>query len=206
MNEHHHKVPESRYCQLLERVTAIYEKNFIDNPSAKNCLEQYGIIDASLLDKHRIGFCDGGLNTILPLKGTLREELNAVGIFSYKGYEIFTGCVVVPVIDMKADVQNLCGIDIIDNDALPVFLGGRPKGVWNEACAKIHDEIIIVDSVFNGLSVATAGSDNVIAVPCLEELTDNKIMDLKVQGINKMILVFAGDASGVSTPIHPFCE
>ena len=92
MDERSQKIPESRYRQLLERVTAIYEKNFMDNPSAKNYFEQCGIIDTSLFTRYRIGFCDGGLNTILPSKGSLLEELKAIGIFSDIGNEVFAGC------------------------------------------------------------------------------------------------------------------
>ena len=65
-------VPPERAAQLLERVVAIYEKNFADLPEGKRYLESRGISDAGLFSRHRVGFCTGQLKEICPIRATAR--------------------------------------------------------------------------------------------------------------------------------------
>ncbi|MCP4216787.1 MAG: toprim domain-containing protein, partial [bacterium] len=187
-------VPEARMQKLLERVVAIYEKDFGDK--ARKYLSGRGITDQELLAKHRVGYCKGGLTNILPKKGRELKELENIGILC-KGRERFTDCVVFPVFDVDGNISTLYGRCIEDGPRSHIYLPNRPTGLWNARIIKTCTEVILVESIIDGLSVETAGYSNVVSIQGTNGIS--KSLDLmKKHGVQKPVLLLDGDEPGMN--------
>ena len=158
------EVPPEKANTLLERVIAVYEKTFAEVPDGKAYLEKRGITDAGLFARHRIGYASGKLKELLPSGGTVRDELKALGILLENGHERFAGCVTFPVFGPDGRLVTIYGRYTQDGLKRHVYLPDRSTGLWNAAAAKTYPEIILVESVIDGLSVMMAGQGNVMAI------------------------------------------
>lgn len=184
----------ARANELLERTVTIYENAFAQKSDAKDYLQDRGITDPGLLAHHRIGYCDGTLNTILPNDPKIKEELQSLGILNDKGYERFKDCVVVPVCDPEGRIMTLYGRHI--KEKRHIYLPNRPKGIWNSRIMKTAPSLILTESVIDALSVMTAGYANVISIQSTTGLTDREIMDFSVYGVQAITLFMDGDEAG----------
>ncbi len=189
------KPPEPKIRQHLERVSAIYGKNLAGKGIGRKYLEKRGITDAGLFTKHRIGFCDGNLKEILPSNGSIRDELNHMGILLDNDYERFKDCIVLPVYDVQGNIVTLYGRHIMEGEKHHLYLQGRSKGIWNVGIIKTYPEIIITESILDALSVEMAGFGNVISIQGAS-LADRDIMMFKEYGVHKLVLLLDGDEPG----------
>jgi len=197
------KVSVARAAALLERTLSVYEKNFTESDEAKAYLEARGITDAALFTKHRIGLSNGKLTDMLPGNGSVRKELNAVGILldstSKNGTpkrERFAGCVVFPVFDEEGQLTTVYGRSVGDGPGRHLYLPNRSTGIWNAQAIKTHAEIILTESVIDALSVMVAGFPNVIAVQGTNGVKDSDIDTLQRQGVASVVLLLDGDDAG----------
>lgn len=181
--------------QYLERVIAVYENTFAQNSEGKAYLESRGLTDTGLLARHRAGFCNGTLHEILPGNGDVRDTLTRLGILLENGSERFLNCVVFPVLGTDGGVVTLYGRHIQSKKHL--FLPNRPTGLWNSPVMKTCPDIILTESVIDALSVHTAGFANVMAIQGTNGLTGREIMELKIQGVQKITLLLDGDEPGI---------
>ena len=191
------ELPREKAQQLLERVVAIYEKNLADSSKGRRYLEGRGIQDAGLFLRHRIGWCNGGLHTIIPDNGELRKDLQTLGILTEANKEHFAGCLVVPVFDPDGTIVTLYGRYTKNDDKKHVFLPRRPTGLWNVAAIKTYSAIILTESVIDALSVEVAGHSNVIAIQGTNGLKDEDIRLFAKQGVRHIRLLLDGDAAGI---------
>ncbi len=176
--------------QYLERLVTIYENNFIQKDKGKAYLTDRNIVDESLFTYHHVGFCDGTLNDILPQNGSIRDALKEMGILFEDGSERFINSVVFPVYDPDGHVITLYGRHIgPSSNKKHLFLPEKPTGLWNGNIIKTSPEIILTESVIDALSVQMAGFSNVISIQGTNGLTDREIMDLKIYGVQKIILL-----------------
>lgn len=209
-------VSHERAAALLERTLSVYEKNFQTEPAkadppqegtvnhGRAYLESRGIIDAALFTKHRIGLSNGKLTDMLPGDGSVRKELNAVGILlpsTGSGQVIpkkerFEGCVVFPVFDEEGQLTTLYGRSIGDGPSRHLYLPNRSTGLWNAQAIKTHVEIILVESVIDALSVMVAGFPNVIAIQGTNGFSADDIETMSRQGVSAIILLLDGDDAG----------
>ncbi len=137
---------DPRKEQYLERAVDIYEKNFVEKEAGKAYLNSRRIRDGGLFTKYSVGFCDGGLNDILPQNGDVRESLKQVGILLDDGSERFVNCVVFPVYDMDGRLVTLYGRCMDDESRKKhLFLPERPTGFWNGSIIKTCSEIILTE-------------------------------------------------------------
>lgn len=197
-------VPPERARQLIERVIAIYAKNFTETPEGRKYLEGRGIADAGLFTQHRIGYSNGRLKEILPTDGGVWNELKSLGLILDNGQERFTGCVVFPVCDPDGELVTLYGRFTGEGNPSTslragkrhVFLPDRSTGLWNAAAMKTYSEIVLVESVIDALSVIVAGHRNVIAVQGTNGLNDAEIAMLHEHGVQNVTLLLDGDDAG----------
>lgn len=195
-------LPEAKVQQLLDRVVTIYEKNFSHNDKGKKYLEKRGITDVSLLSHYRIGYCDGKLTTILPKDGEVRDQLRSIGILIDNAIERFFGCIVVPVYDIEGNITTLYGRTIGDGPKRHLFLPDRPKGMWNIGIITTSPEIILVESIIDGLSVSTSGSPHVISLQGKEGPSEDYISLFKEYGVQKLICMLDGDKAGKKASVQ----
>ena len=193
------RVPPEKANALLERVIAIYEKNFTETPEARKYLEGRGITDAGLFTQHRIGYSNGRLTEILlspSAAPTLRRELLDLGLFLDHGQERFTGCVVFPVYDEEGNLVTLYGRFTGEGPKRHLFLPDRPTGLWNAAVIKTYSEIILVESVIDALSVMMAGHRNVVSIQGTNGFDEADIQTLNTHGVQAVTLFLDGDEAG----------
>ena len=186
-------VSEAKAQQLLERVVEIYEQNLASCTQIKAVMERRGITNAGTLSRFRVGHSNGRLYEIVPTQGQLKEELESIGVLLPNGVERFVDCFVFPVYDEAGSLVTIYGRSLMARRH--IFLPGRPKGLWNEAAAKTAAEIILVESVFDALSVIEAGYDNVMALHGASLAEDHRDK-LAAFGVQKLILLLDGDGPG----------
>ncbi len=191
------KIPEGKVQLLLERVVTIYEKSLCEKTEARNYLETRGIMDAGLFTKYRIGYCTGSIGKILPREGPVREELREIGILTNNDSERFAGCIVFPVYDVEGRLTRLCGCSIQEGTRLHISLPNRHSGLWNISVIKTCSDIIVVQSVLDGLSIEMAGSSNVIAMQGQNMLPENDIQLFKDFGVQRLILMLNGSRAAM---------
>ncbi len=206
------KLPEEKLQQILERVTTIYQGTFPKCPEGRRYLEHRGITDIGLVEKHRIGYCNGRLKEILPENGGVRDDLKRAGILLKGEQERFTGCLVFPVLDVEGNITTLYGRKVSaaprpsplsprpSGEARHLFLPGRHTGLWNVGIIKTCSDIILVESVLDALSVEVAGSPNVVAIQGTNGLSasggDEDIALFKEHGVQKLTLLLDADDAG----------
>lgn len=193
-------VPEERAQVLLERVVTIYAQAFAESPG-RAYLEQRGIGDLGLLERHRVGYADGRLAQLLPREGAVRAELRALGVLlDEHGRERFAGCVVVPVCDDRGRIVTLYGRAIATEPGAEgkrhVYLPDRPRGLWNAAIMKASPHLVFVESVLDGLSVLVAGVGNVVSIQSSNGFGSDDAAALRAQGVQRVTLVLDGDDAG----------
>jgi DNA primase catalytic core len=180
--------------QYLERIVTLYENN---SQKAGAYLEGRGITDAGLLSRFRIGFCNNTLNNLLPREGDIRESLKQMGILYDNNRERFNNCLVIPVCDIDGNIVTLYGRSIKPGSTRPhMFLPDRPKGLWNSSVIKTSAEIILVESITDGLSVCMAGLGNVIALGGTNGLKSDYIRQMQHNGVTHITLLLDGDDAG----------
>ncbi len=188
------QIPKEQARQLLERTLTVYERNCDEEP--KNYLAKRGISDLAFLNRYSIGYSNGKLTEILPSEGGVLEDLTTIGILNEKGWERFNSCLVFPVFDIDNNLSTFYGRSIKDGDKRHIFLPNRPTGLWNISIIKTYSEIILVESILDGLSVAMAGFQNVISCQGTNGLSDNDLQLFKKYGVNKITILFDGDEPG----------
>ncbi len=201
-------IPPERAARLLERVAAIYEKNLPESAEALAYLKRRGLDNTEQLAAHRAGYANGRLHEILPSprrspkggdgpqSGKVLDELKALGVLSKSGHEHFAGCVVFPVTDVDGNLVTLYGRHVEEELKRHVFLPKRHTGLWNAPVLKTYPEIIVVESVFDALSVEAAGFPNVVSIQGTNGLHDGDIADMLRHGVGCVILMPDGDKAG----------
>lgn len=187
-------LPEEQTQQLLQRALAFYERNL--GEEAQNYLSERHITDQAFLNRYSIGYSNGKLPDTLPEKGDILEDLGTLGILNENGWERFSSCLVVPVYDMEGNLTSLYGRSIKKGDKRHIFLPNRPTGLWNISIIRNYSEIILVESILDGLSVAMAGFENVISCQGTGGLLENDIRLLEENGVGKITVLFDGDEAG----------
>lgn len=187
-------LPEERAQVLLERVVTIYAQAFAESPG-RAYLENRGLVDLGLLEKHRVGYAAGQLAQLLPREGGVRGELSLLGILlDEQGRERFAGCVVFPVLDDSGRIVTLYGRSIAGRRH--VYLPHRPQGLWNVAIVKAAPHVLLVESVIDALSVAVAGVGNVISIQGANGFSAEDAAALRAQGLQRVTLLLDGDTAG----------
>jgi DNA primase len=190
---------EERAQLLLERALAIYQKRLADQSEGRAYLESRGLGDAGLWERHGIGYSNGKLPALLPNDERVRAELTTLGLLLPDGRERFAGCVVFPIRDAEGRLTTLYGRRCAANvpkEGRHQFLPGRPTGLWNAAALKTHAQVILVESVIDGLSVEVAGSANVLAVQGTNGLSAADVQTLRDYGVQRVTLLLDADQPG----------
>jgi DNA primase catalytic core len=194
------EVPPEKANTLLERVVAVYEKTFSEDPAGRAYLEKRGITDAGLFSQYRVGYATGKLKDLLPSGGTVRDDLKTIGVLLENGHERFAGCVTFPVFGPDGNLVTIYGRYIGGVSATGgkrhLFLPNRSTGLWNVSAVKTYSEIILVESVIDAFSVMMSGYRNVIAIQGTNGMNDADIKTLKTFGVQKVTMLLDGDEAG----------
>ncbi len=121
-----------------------------------------------------------------------------MGVMAPSGHEAFRGSLVVPVTDTDQRVVQLYGRKIgrPSRGASPHtwLAGGRP--LFNAATLVANDEVVLVGSVLDALSVWCAGFHHVVAVAGVEGFDPSHLELLRGHGVGRVLIGFRRDEVG----------
>jgi hypothetical protein len=119
---------------------------------------------AAMLETFQVGYCNGTLRAALPKNGDVVEQLKALGILNARGNEVLYGRVVVPILDGAGNVVSFYGRRLTEETPKHLYLTGPHRGVFNGACVRAHQTVLITEAIFDAMSLWAAGFHHVVAL------------------------------------------
>ena len=154
----------------LQSVVGLYHQNLLSNTEGMAYLEKRGLLHPELVKHFKLGLSNKTLMYRLPAKHTIagkqiRETLKQVGVLRQPtGFEHFAGCLVVPVLDERGQVQEIYGRRISPKSAKNErhwYLPHAHQGVFNISVFNPSSEIILCESLVDALTFWVHGFKNV---------------------------------------------
>jgi DNA primase len=178
----------------LTTVADFYHKKLFENRSAIAYLEGRGFKDHALFTRFKLGYADGGLLNVT--SNGQREALKVLGLLRDTGTEHLSGCITFPVMDENDQALTLYGRRVGDTEPKHLYLSGPHKGVWNRKASKVYDEIILTESIIDGLSLVALGFENVQACYGTNGFTAEHLQVLKDDRVKTVAIAFDADEAG----------
>jgi DNA primase len=157
-------------------------------------LNKRGLGDVEMIRHFKIGFVNGSLKEKL----SVAQQQKLACLFNEKGNERYYLRVVVPIFDERGEPVGLYGRSIQPEAQVKhLYLEGQHRAVWNAAAfAAYPDELIVTESVFDGLAVFAAGKKNVSCAYGAGGWTPHHDRLLEKHRVKKVILAYDGDERG----------
>jgi DNA primase len=178
----------------LDTVCDFCHKKMYENRNATNYFTETRKIDGSLIQRFKIGFSDGSLLKIV--SNGQKESLKALGIITKKGREHFYGCIIFPVLDDIGHVVGMYGRRITEEEPKHLYLSGSHKSVFNLKASRVYDEIILVESIIDCLSLISLGIENVQPLYGTNGFTQEHLQILKDDNVKTIVLSLDNDDAG----------
>jgi DNA primase catalytic core len=197
-------VPPAVAADLMQRVTAFYHRTlFKEDRAGLDYLASRHLADPAMLESFRVGYCNGTMKRSLPPSGEVVEQLQALGLLNAKGNEVFYGRVVVPIPDATGNVVGLYGRKVEGPSAkLPadsarhIYLAGGHRAVFNAAAVKASRTLIIVESIFDCLSLWQAGHRATVPLYGAGGWTAHHDELIKQAELDEIVLALNNDEAG----------
>ncbi|MGI8431325.1 MAG: CHC2 zinc finger domain-containing protein, partial [Chthoniobacterales bacterium] len=189
-------IDEATRAKLLARVVAFYAKTLFKDRAGLEYLKSRRLDDPAMLETFSVGYCNGSMRNALPKSGELIEQLQAIGILNARGNEIFYGRVVVPIFDATGNVAGLYGRRPTNEEPKHIYLKGERRGVFNFTAAKTNQSLILVESIFDAMSLWSASLHNVISLYGKDGWTSEHEALVRQNGVTEIILALDRDARG----------
>jgi DNA primase len=186
---------DAERAHLLGAVADHYQATLAKAPRAQGYLKRRGLLVPEVLRAMRVGYADGSLLEAVAPKGILREQLVAAGVLSATGYEMLSGMVVVPLLDPGSGaVVQLYGRSITGRRHH--YLKGELRGLLNPAVAMTSEELVLVESVVDALSLLVLGIPNVVALYGTNGWTRDHDRLLADGAVKRVTLLLDSDEAG----------
>jgi len=188
----------------VRQVVAYYHETLQASPAALDYLRKRGIESEEAIERFQLGYADRSLGLRLPAKNRkvgdeLRSRLAKLGILRETGHEHFNGCLVIPIIN-RGEVVGMYGRKILDNlrpgTAYHLYLPGPHRGVWNLEALAESKEIILCESLIDGLTFWCAGLRNVTTSYGINGFTDELFEAIKSYAIERVYIAYDRDDAG----------
>lgn len=185
----------------LDEVCEYYHKKIYQNKPALTYLTETRKIDPELIRRYRIGFADGTLLNMI--SNGQREALKNLCIIKTNDdnrmWEHFAGCITFPITDEAGSVVHFYGRrTCLEKTPAHLYLTGTHKSIFNRKASRVYDEIILVESIIDCLSLISMGIENVQALYGVGTLTQEHINLLKEDRVKTIVLAFDNDAAGAA--------
>ena len=186
----------------LQSVVGFYHQNLLDNTEGLAYLKKRGLLNPEMIKHFKLGLSSKNLMYRLPPKHTIagkeiRETLKQVGVLRQKmGVEHFNGCVTIPVLDERGQVQELYGRRInpkTEKNQRHWYLPGKHRGVFNISVFNASTEIILCESLIDALTFWNYGFKNVTASFGNHGFTDEILAAFKDYSIEKVFVAYDND-------------
>jgi DNA primase catalytic core len=183
----------------LSSVAEFYHKKLFENKAAIAYLEGRGFKDHTLFTRFKLGYADGSLLNVV--SNGQREALRVLGILRDSGDEHLSGCITFPVLDDPStgsgdQALSLYGRRADDTEPKHLYLSGQHKGVWNRKASKVYDEILLTESIIDGLSLIALGIENAQACYGTNGFTAEHLQVLKDDRVKTVVIAFDADEAG----------
>ena len=189
----------------LQSVVGFYHQNLLNNTEGMKYLEKRGLMHPELVKHFKLGLSNKTLMYRLPAKHTkagmaIRETLKQVGVLRQKmGVEHFAGCLVVPVLDERGQVQEIYGRRIspkAEKNNRHWYLPHAHRGVFNISAFNPSSEIILCESLVDALTFWVHGFKNVTCSYGTNGFTDEHLKALSDYSIEKIFIAYDNDEGG----------
>ena len=191
--------------ELLDQVVAFYHQTLLESSEALAYLQARRVDHPEVLAIFRLGFANRTLGYRLPNKqrkegAEVRGRLQRLGVLRDSGHEHFNGSVVVPVFDEQSHVVELYGRKVRD-DLRPgtpahLYLPGPHAGVWNLAAVAASSEVIVCESLIDGLTFWCAGFRHVTAAYGTEGFGADHLDAFRRHRVRRVLIAFDRDDAG----------
>jgi DNA primase len=190
----------------LNGVAEYYHKRLYDTKDAIAYLESRGIASPELFERYKIGFADGSI--LSKISDKQKEQLVATGIIRKRDdsslplarqgayYEHFRGCIVFPITNDSGKVVCMYGRRTGDRKPKHLYLSGEHKSMWNRKASKVYDEIVLVESIIDALSLLVIGVENVQPLYGTNGFTVEHLQMLKDDNVKMIVLALDNDDAG----------
>jgi DNA primase len=175
-------------------VATYYHKRLLDSKDAVQYLVKRGITNTGLYERFMLGFADGTILSKLSAKQ--KEALKVSGILTKHNGEHFHNCIVFPIIDDNEKVVGIYGRKITNYDPRHLYLPGSHRGVWNRKASRVYDEIVLVESIIDALSLVQIGVENVQPLYGTNGFTAEHLQILKDDNVKTIVLALDNDEAG----------
>ena len=183
--------------QLLARVAEHYKRRLSESAEAQEYLKSRGLGDVNLWEAFGLGYCDGSLLRTVPKSGDTRQALIDLGILSDKGKEHFLGCVVVPLEHPDLGIVGMYGRRMNPKAKVRhLFLPGPKRGVLNWQVLQTASSVLLVEGVFDALSLWVAGVRNVSSLYGTSGLPVDLNRHLRASTVRELQLCLDADRAG----------
>jgi hypothetical protein len=180
---------------LLPKVIDHYHRTFCERDDAQAYLKQRGLWDPDIWRAHRIGYADGSLIETIPKSGELRVQLVRLGVVTAEGRELLGGCIVVPIPDaLTGQWTSLYGRGL--RAARHCYLPGPLRGVVNFHAARLSQEVVLTESIFDALSFHQVGISVAIPLYGTNGFTSDHLDLLKREAVKRVTLALDSDEPG----------
>ena len=182
-------------ARLLDAVASHYEAALARSSRAQRYLEKRALLVPEVLRTCRVGFADGSLLDAIARKGETRDQLVSLGVLSEDGREVLNGFVVVPLVEPKSGaVLQLYGRSITGSRHL--YLKGELRGLVNGARVMGSEELVVVESVLDSLSLLALGVANVVPIYGVNGWTRDHERLLEEGAAKSVTLLLDNDPAG----------
>ncbi|MEM9298201.1 MAG: hypothetical protein AAGA64_07400 [Bacteroidota bacterium] len=152
---------------FVENILKHYQESLLGKNSAGHrLLEKKSLMDISMIEHFRLGYCDGSL--IKKLSAKQIKEAQNLGLISEDKQETLKGAIIFPYINEANQTTSLLGWSLNRPDDTQHIHLLKRNTVYNEASLKVYrDGIIVVKSVWEALMLwhpAQGRHKNVIAI------------------------------------------
>jgi len=180
--------------QLLNPDDAVnyYEKKLHEDKEAVNYLHKKGITDAEIIKRLKIGYNDNSI--IDKLSKDQTDFLIDKGIIRREGEQV--NCLTFPFYDDKGSLTGIYGLDI--NNEKEIYTDDISKSFFNIQALKVYDEVILTNSIIDGLSLMQLGFNNAVSVMNTDCLSSDHIKLLLYYRIKTVVIAFDNEVKSIS--------
>jgi DNA primase catalytic core len=197
-------VPPAVAADLLARVANFYARTLHkEDRAGLDYLASRKLIDPAMVETFRLGYCNGTMKHALPQTGEIIEQLQALGLLNAKGNEVFYGRVTVPIQDETGNVVGLYGRKVEgpgarlpEDSARHIYLAGGHRAVFNATAAKTSRSLILVESIFDCLSLWQAGFRHTVPLYGAGGWTPHHDALVQSAELDEIVLALDNDEAG----------
>jgi hypothetical protein len=143
---------------VLDRLVTHWHETLARTPRACAYLRKRGVWHPEILRAFRVGYASGRLPHVLPADGTIRHQLEEMGVLNDRGNEFFYRRLVVPILDAAGVLVNVYGRALAAECEVPhLYLPGPRRGVFNLAGVADAPEVILTEAILDALSLIVLG-------------------------------------------------